>query len=264
MRGQPLSVASFLRRARIAACAFTDIANWREILPLASRGEDVTEIRLRDGTVISAPPEAALWPHFSDVWYHSAYTKHCAIPAGAVVVDVGANVGVFSLFAARHAREVYALEPASSNFSRLVQNVRPARNVVPLQFACGAQDGEATLDLSGIPVTFSLKTSSSMKSELVKVIGLESLFSRYDIRQCDYLKLDCEGAEFDIVLDSAPSVFSRVHRIVMEYHDELSDRATHRNLSERLQSLGFKTTEYNPNGTHGMIAAIRPLVNGPA
>jgi FkbM family methyltransferase len=252
-----VSARSFFRRARIASQAVKDIANWHEVLPLAARGKDVTEIRLRTGDVITAPTEAALWPHFSDIWYHCSYTKYCAIPSGAVVIDIGANVGVFSLFAARLARRVYALEPASSNFSRLARNVSLTRNVIPLQFACGARDGEGTLDLSGLPVAFSLKTLSSGKSEAVNVISLDTLFKRYNIAQCDYLKLDCEGAEFEIILESAASLFSHVSRIVMEYHDHLSNGISHHTLAERLRSLGFKTSDYNPNGTHGMMAAVR-------
>lgn len=104
--------ADVVRRARIAGHAFWDIANWREFLPRASAEETVTEIRLRRSPVISATPEHSLWPHFSDIWYHQSYTRHFLIPSGSVVVDVGANVGVFSLFAARTARIVYALEPS--------------------------------------------------------------------------------------------------------------------------------------------------------
>jgi FkbM family methyltransferase len=249
---------SFFRRTRIACQAFADIANWREVLPLAAKGKSVTEIRLRNGLLITATPETGLWPHFSDVWYHLSYTKHCPIPLGAIVVDVGANVGVFSLFAARFANLVYSLEPASSNFSRLVQNVSGTGNVVPLRCACAAQDGEATLDLSGLPVTFSLMTkSSSGVAESVRVISLETLFEQHKIERCDFLKLDCEGAEFEIILDTAPSVFNRVQRIVMEYHDHLSEYFSHRDLVEKMQSLGFRIMEYNPNGDYGMIAAVK-------
>ena len=43
----------FLRRARIAGHAFSDIANWREVLPRATVGKSVTEIRLRNGSIIT-------------------------------------------------------------------------------------------------------------------------------------------------------------------------------------------------------------------
>jgi len=250
-------VSGFFTRAKIAGLAFLDIANWREVLPRAAAGETVTEIRLRDGTVITAPPENALWPHFSDVWYHSTYTKRQPIPRGAVVVDIGANVGVFSLFAARTARMVYALEPASSNFSRLVANTSRAQNVAPMRMACGGNDGSAVLDLSSNPVSFSLMTHSSGNSETVEVVTLASLFDRLKIAKCDFLKLDCEGAEFDIILNSAPALIRGIPRIVMEYHDYLSERFSHRDLLQRLESLGFRVRIYNHHETYGILEAIR-------
>ena len=248
----------FLRRARIAGHAFSDIANWREVLPRATVGKSVTEIRLRNGSIIKAPPENALWPHFSDIWYHLSYTKHCAIPPNSLVVDIGANVGVFSLFAARAARVVYSLEPASSNFSRLVSNASHTQNIVPLNLACAGRDGRASLDLSDNPVSFSLMTSRSPdRHETVDVIELGTLFERYKIGQCDFLKLDCEGSEFEIILNSEPSLMGRITRIVMEYHDHLSEGFSHRDLLQKLDKLGFHTTAYNPNGACGMIAAVR-------
>lgn len=253
-----MNTPSFLRRARIAIHAFAEIANWKEVLPLAARGGSVTEIRLRNGSVIQALPEAQLWPHFSDIWYHLSYTKHCPIPQGATVIDIGANVGVFALFAARFASRVLALEPASSNFSLLLKNVAHAENVVPLHCACAAQDGQGMLNLSDDPVSYSLMTKSSTGAqECVELISLESLFLKHKIDRCDFLKLDCEGAEFGIILETAPSVLNRVQRIVMEYHDHLSNRFSHRDLSEKLRGLGFRITEYNPKGTYGMLAAVK-------
>jgi FkbM family methyltransferase len=249
---------SFFRRARIASQAFADIANWREVLPRAASGKDVTEIQLRSGSVLTAPPETGLWPHFSDVWYHLSYTKFCPIPLDSLVVDVGANVGVFSLYAARFARLVYALEPASSNYSRLVRNTSQVSKIVPLNYACAAHDGRATLDVSGSPVAFSLMTSSTAATqESIDVISLATLFERYKIDQCDYLKLDCEGAEFEILWESDSSLLARVRRIVLEYHDHLSSTYSHVDLLERLTSLGFRASSYNSNGTYGMISAIR-------
>jgi FkbM family methyltransferase len=253
-----MTVKSFFRRARIAGQAFSDLANWREVLPDAASGKAVTEIRLRSGSVLTASPETGLWSHFSDVWYHHSYTKFCSIPLNSLVVDIGANVGVFSLFAARFARLVYAVEPASSNYSRLVQNASQVQAIVPLNYACAACDGIRSLDVSGIPVTFSLMTGSTgTAQESVEVVSLATLFERYRIDSCDYLKLDCEGAEFEIILEADPSILNRVRRIVLEYHDHLSSKYSHLDILEKLGTLGFHTSTYNSNGTYGMIAAGR-------
>ena len=250
---------SFLRRARIASQAFSDLANWREVLLLASSGKAVTKIQLRSGSILTAPPEAGLWNVFNDVWYHRSYTKFCPMPFNSLVVDVGANVGVFSLFAARFARVVYALEPSSSNYSRLVANTSRVQRIVPLQCACAASDGSRYLDVNASPVEFSLMTTSSAATqESVEVISLATLFDLYKIESCDYLKLDCEGAEFEILLEADPRILKRVQRIVMEYHDHLSTQYSHVDLLEKLKFLGFQTFIYNQNGGYGMIAAIRP------
>jgi FkbM family methyltransferase len=247
-----------LRRARIAGNAFWDIANWRQVLPRAAAGEVVTEIRLRRGPVIAAKPENALWPHFSDIWYHRSYTKHCPIPRGSVVVDIGANVGVFSLFAARTARLVYALEPSASNFSLLTSNTSRTLNIVPLNLACSRSDGRASLDVSSDPVSFRLAQSGrSTRQEIVDVISLGTLFEHYKIERCDFLKLDCEGCEFEIILHTEPSLMLRISCIVMEYHDHLSDSCSHRDLLKALREFGFRAVAYNPKGTQGMIAAVR-------
>ena len=253
-----MQISSF-RRSKIALLAFFDIANWLEVLPRGARGDAVTEIRLRDGSIITAPVENALWPHFSDIWYHLAYTKYCPLPEGSLVVDVGANVGLFSLFAARKARIVYALEPASTNFARLTKNVSRTRNIVPLNLACSGKDGQAVLDLSINPVSFSLVDSGRAGShETVTMISLSTLFERFNITECDFLKLDCEGSEFDIILGSDPALIKRIRRIAMEYHDHLSQKFSHKDIVEKLSALGFGIRVYNRHDTYGMIAATRP------
>jgi FkbM family methyltransferase len=256
--GEIAMAIDVLRRAGIAGRAILDIANWREVLPRAAEGQPVTEIRLRRGITVTARPETALWPHFSDIWYHRTYTKHCQIPSNSVVVDVGANVGVFSLFASRAARLVYALEPSSSNFSLLASNTSCCKNIIPLNLGCSAGDGQASLDLSSDPVSFSLVTNGiSGRRETVDVVRLETLFERYKIGHCDFLKLDCEGCEFEIIMGSDPKFISRIGRIVMEYHDHLSRQLSHRDLVRKLTTFGFRTVVYNSKGTYGMIAAIR-------
>lgn len=251
-------MSDLLRRAKIAGQAFLDVANWSEVLPQARSGKPVTEIRLRRGPVITATPAHSLWPHFSDIWYHRSYTRFSAIPRNSVVVDIGANVGVFSLFAARTARIVYALEPSSSNFALLRANASNTKNIVPLNAACGGQDGHASLDVSSDPVSFSLASASGTdRRETVAVISLGTLFERFEIERCDFLKLDCEGCEFEIILDSDPRLLQRADRIVMEYHNHRSTRFSHRDLLKKLSEIGFRAASYNPNGTHGMIAATR-------
>ena len=103
-----------------------------------------------------------------------------------------------------------------------------------------------------------MSSSSAAYQESVDVISLQTLFERYRIDRCDYLKLDCEGTEFEIILETDSSLLNRVQRIVLEYHDHLSIRYSHVDLLAKLKFLGFQAFNYNPNGSFGMIAAFRP------
>jgi FkbM family methyltransferase len=132
---------------------------------------------------------------FSDIWYHRSYTKHCVIPRGSLVVDVGANVGVFSVFAARTARIVHALEPSSANFARLKANTSGIKNIRSLNLACSQRDGQAFLDISNNPVSYSLLSNGGPDcQEVVSVVSLATFFERQQIERCDYLKLDAKVA----------------------------------------------------------------------
>jgi Methyltransferase FkbM domain len=71
----------------------------------------------------------------------------------------------------------------------------------------------------------------------------------------NFLKLDCEGCEFGIIMGLDAALVCRISRIVMEYHNHLSKQFSHRDLVEKLATFGFRTVVYNSNGTYGMIAA---------
>jgi hypothetical protein len=62
----------------------------------------------------------------------------------------------------------------------------------------------------------------------------------------------------EIILEADASLLNRVRRIVMEYHNHLSNNYSHVDILEKLKILGFQASSYNPNGTYGMIAAYRP------
>jgi hypothetical protein len=65
--------------------------------------------------------------------------------------------------------------------------------------------------------------------------------------RCDLLKIDCEGAEFPILLQAPCELFLRIRRIALEYHDWSGRR--HSQLVERLSKLGYHV-KTSPNPVH--------------
>jgi FkbM family methyltransferase len=161
------------------------------------------------------------------------------------VVDVGANIGIYTRFLARRvgdAGRVHAFEPAQQNFSRLEDAVRGLGNVVANHAAVGANSGTATLFLSG-PLNVDHRTFDSGDGRTgvsVKQVALDDYFpagSRVDV-----MKVDVQGFELE-VLQGAIRLLTENAKltIIMEFWPYgLAQASTRpRDLIDFARRLGF-------------------------
>ena len=245
----------FGERSKIALSIPFSFKNWIAVYRNILSNVPISRLELRTGEIIRGREDTLLWIHYNDIWNKAAYTQHFAIPKGATVIDIGANVGIFSLLAAKSARLVHAFEPEPRNFDLIQQNCRGKSNIVVHNEAIGAIDGTASLSIGSSSTAFSLYGDAA-ETRPVSVRTLSSVFSEYDIEYCDFLKLDCEGAEYPILLGSPAEIFDKIGLLAMEYHDHLSSH-THQDIVDRLRTFGFQSAVYHISGTFGMIAAWR-------
>src|SRR5919201_2161053 len=184
-------------------------------------------MRLRDGATFQVRSFMDAWI-VKEVYLDRDYERYgVAIQPGWTVVDIGACLGGFAVFAARRAPGVcvYACEPAPESYRLLRQNLElnGATNVVAYPLAVAGASGPLTLyTFAGHAEQNSMTPTRSRgenKAVTVEGLALADLFERLAITHCDFLKIDCEGAEFDILLNAPPELFGRIHHICMEYHD---------------------------------------------
>ena len=183
------------------------ISNWMEVGKAALRGDEVTRITLRNGLDIESAPGALLVPLYKEIIYKDDYRlRSDPLPRGAVVVDVGANLGMFSLHvAADHgAARVYAFEPFPESYALLKRNAEHNHldAIVPIPLAIAGESGTRELHMQGRHGVHSLFGTSG-EAVRIECITLADAFARWDIQRCDFLKLDCEGAEYEILLQRA-------------------------------------------------------------
>lgn len=119
---------------------------------------------------------------------------------GDVFVDIGANCGLFTLFAARAVGpegRVLAIEPSPKMVRRIRFNAtaNEAANVIVVQSAVGAEDGNATLYGGDHPGLASLCATVGGSGTEVAVSPLLSLVERTNLNRIDVLKIDIEGYE---------------------------------------------------------------------
>jgi FkbM family methyltransferase len=130
-----------------------------------------------------------------------------------VFVDVGANVGVFSLVASGWVGatgHVIAFEPSSREFSRLGDTMvlNGLRNVQAVRMACGAEPGTATLrvavdtyaGLNTLGRGFAYDGIATAQLETVSVTTLDAFVTSHGVGRVAAMKIDVEGAERDVLL----------------------------------------------------------------
>lgn len=180
------------------------------------------------------------------------YTKQdFALRETDTVIDVGANIGAFSVYAAKLVARgrVIAFEPASDNFELLSRNaaLNGLANLTPVRAAVAGKTGTLTLfraSGSGAHSTTAGRLAVTTGTETVEALSLADVFQRYGIERCNLLKLNCEGAEFEILYGAPDAILERIDRIAMEYHATQNKRQRADELIAHLRRYGFEVAEY--------------------
>jgi FkbM family methyltransferase len=161
------------------------------------------------------------------------------------IIDIGGHLGFFSLYASLINPKVpiYTFEPHAGNFELLKKNLKDnhIKNVQAKNLAVTDKAGEVELKLSKEDLNHSTVHAIEDTGEVQKV-GSITLFG---LEQVDLLKLDAEGAEFQIIEKSPAKVFEKIENIFLEYHDWVPD-GDHKRLKRFLEAQGYEVDDY-PN-----------------
>ena len=218
------------------------VANWAHVAASAWRGSEVTHLELRNGLRIDSAPGALLVPLYKEIFYKDDYRLRIdPLPPQATVIDIGANIGMFALYAAAEfgAARVYAFEPFAESFALLSRNAEQNRlaAITPVPLAIAGTAGPRELHMQGRHGVHSLFGTAGAAVR-IECITLADAFERCAIARCDFLKLDCEGAEYEILLATPSEIYARIDRIALEYHDWITAHA-HGELVRRFEAEGF-------------------------
>jgi FkbM family methyltransferase len=172
----------------------------------------------------------------------------------SIVIDIGANIGVFSIRATHFAKNVKVIsyEPFPQNFDILRENIKINfldNLVFPQQKAVAGKRGELELFFSpndsGDVSLYQQENKGHSGSIKVPSITLEDVFLENNIEVCDFLKVDCEGAEEEILLNTPKSIFERTRSITLEWHYNLNKMKIEE-FRSFLEEVGYET-KYNPS-----------------
>jgi len=193
-----------------------------------------------------------------DIYVNAPYTReHFSIEPGETVVDIGAHVGIFATWVAtvEPTTQIYAFEANPETYEYLKKNVRQNQlsNITLSGLAVSGRSGMIKLYMyeegyaSHTIYRSRAKAKSIPQSIEVETITLEEVFRRHEIRQIGLLKMDCEGAEYEILFATPKFILAKIQKIAMEYHPvpgySIED------LIRFLSLLNFKVKKFSKNET---------------
>jgi FkbM family methyltransferase len=183
----------------------------------------------------------------------------------SILIDIGANIGVFSVFASINTNsKIIAIEPHPDNYTLLLRNLELNHidNIITINSAVGERNESRFLAigkvLSGcqlIPSGYSLPAMK--KSIEIDCRTLIDIMQKGNInleREPCFIKLDCEGSEYEIMKSIDDEILSRIKVISMEYHLK-NGKDSMKRLIKRLKRLAFNV-EIRPDKVHPTLGSI--------
>jgi FkbM family methyltransferase len=163
----------------------------------------------------------------SMVWgdYEPSIRKYFVPNKGDIVVDVGANIGYYTLWAAKKVGtigKVISIEPEPSNYKLLLQNLSLNRlqNVVPVNIALSDKIDVTRLYMGKRSVTHSIcqnvRDARTGHSIAIPTTTLDSLLKKLRVERVDWLKIDVEGAELEVIRGAAGALALEEIKIIAE------------------------------------------------
>jgi FkbM family methyltransferase len=162
-----------------------------------------------------------------------------------VIIDVGANVGIVSFYFAKKypTSKIFAYEPHPLNYQNLIKGIEAnnVTNIYPFNLAVFSK--------SGLDVKIHLHENNTSASSVfrflpedpyvnIKTISLDDILKQNNISYIDFLKIDCEGAEFDI-LENTKMFYQEeipIKNMFVEFH-RFMEKLENKNVEIALENL---------------------------
>ena len=261
-------MSGVLQRARYFFRAIRRLRNWNDYffnLRLGRQGR--VTYRMRGGPNLIVREGTADRSILGEILVHDIYElDSLGVGKGDVVLDFGAHIGVFAVYAGFQGATVHAFEPNEGNFALLQENVKLnglEQRVFPFNEAVSDTSGMLPFYECDHPSVTSCdsfhSSGANWERRMVKATTLVKILKQHSLSKVDLLKCDIEQAEYEVFYGSAEAL-EKVDRIILEYHHDVKDTTGRRNreaLRAFLEGLNFKCRFGDENQYGGILFANR-------
>ena len=151
-----------------------------------------------------------------DLWINLAKD----LTENKVFIDVGANIGIYSLILSKHAKRVFAFEPEEVNYKRLLKNIKNGKiqNIKPIQKAVYSNSfGKKNLYINDKDAGWHSLLLKTDTTQPVSTITLDAFVKKNKLDQIGFIKIDVEGAELE-VLRSSKNTLKKCPPLLIEFN----------------------------------------------
>jgi len=150
---------------------------------------------------------------YKEIWFDHEYSRYgVEVKENDIVIDCGANVGFFTLYALnKGAKHVYSIECDDRNMESLYYNLEN-KNVTIIKEYVGFGDGN---------------------------IDIKQIFNLINKPFIDFIKIDIEWAEYDLLINTPDDIMKRVDKWVIEFHDIYGNYETIFKIIEKFSKNNF-------------------------
>ena len=192
---------------------------------------------------VNSPDKYTLW----ETWKLKSYDDNeYPIQPADTIIDIGANIGDFSVWAARQAPKgkILAYEPDKNNYSLLMKNkkLNKCKNILCYRQAVSDKKKTEILytQVEQNNATHSLFPDKYARKVPVVSTTLDEIIEKHAFKSVDLLKIDAEGSEYPILFNTSKKTLKKIKKIFFEYHDYINHDYNISGLTGYLESNGFR------------------------
>ncbi len=204
---------------------------------------------LTNGLKLSVNKSAGDLTTLFEIFVNEDYAFKGNRDAAINILDIGANVGYFSLYITKRFpnAKICSFEPFPDTFNRLTENINQnvASNIKPYKYAISDFNGTSdfySFDWAGCNTLIDGKFDEGhYKVTKVDCLPFDDILKTTGVNEFEFGKIDCEGSEYRIFLNSKDEVIRSVKNYIIEVHDD--KEFSKQDLVNRFKTLGYKVED---------------------
>lgn len=172
-----------------------------------------------------------------EIGRHNIYERFVSVKENDIVVDIGASVGPFTYsILSKNPKTVYCIEPCKELFTTLVTNTSGISNTSIIYLNKAISNNKSNV------ISFSGSQNVYDKDRNIDIISFKDFIKKYNISSIDFLKMDCEGGEYEVFnKENIDWIKENVRYISAEFH------LTYSGCKEKFKEFRDKYLNYFDN-----------------